>query len=124
VKELKGLGGVNNVAVDASLDSHAAGKWSRENGAIDYLKRLHSRRSAFSAVRFHIKTSPPSPFSPNVADSLPQKLNFTPTGPSVEWDKGVTYAPAQNLARTVRSFRSLHEANKRTVISSPNFLRI
>ncbi|KIJ91692.1 hypothetical protein K443DRAFT_135453 [Laccaria amethystina LaAM-08-1] len=81
VKKLEGLGGVKNVAVDASLDFNAA--------------------AVAANLALTISHSPPSPFNPNEMDSLPQKLKFTPTGPLVGWNKGVIYAQAQNLARTL-----------------------
>jgi hypothetical protein len=55
--------------------------------------------------KFTLKTSPsPSRFDPNLAEPLPEKLEFSPLQESQEWDRGVIYAQAQNLARTVYCF--------------------
>lgn len=51
--------------------------------------------------QFTLKTSPPSRFNPNLTEPIPEKLTFTPHQASEEWDRGVEYAKAQNLARTV-----------------------
>jgi len=53
--------------------------------------------------KFSLKTSPPSPFNPNLKEAIPEKLSFSPLQASKEWDQGVVYAQSQNLARTVCS---------------------
>ena len=53
--------------------------------------------------KFSLKTSPPSPFNPNLKEAIAEKLSFSPLQASKEWDQGVVYAQSQNLARTVRS---------------------
>ncbi|PCH33010.1 hypothetical protein WOLCODRAFT_147118 [Wolfiporia cocos MD-104 SS10] len=87
VKQVKGLGeGVEGqkVVVDASADSHAA-----------------AVAAHLALYNFTLKTKPQSPFDPSLQEPLPEKLTFEPTGVSAEWDTGVIYAKAQNLARTL-----------------------
>ena len=55
---------------------------------------------------FTLKTSPPSRFDPNQTEVISEKISLAPLQGSKEWDRGVIYAQAQNLARTVYSFRS------------------
>jgi hypothetical protein len=56
--------------------------------------------------KFTLKTSPPSPYKPGDEHSAPQELSFQPLQDSREWETGVIYAEAQNLARTVRIISS------------------
>ncbi|KAH9978875.1 cytosol aminopeptidase family, catalytic domain-containing protein [Lactifluus volemus] len=78
VKQVKELGdGAKQIIVDASADAHAA-------------------------VQFTLKTSPPSPYKPGDEPSIPQELSFQPLQDSREWETGVIYAEAQNLARTLK----------------------
>ncbi|KAF8648438.1 hypothetical protein AX16_006282 [Volvariella volvacea WC 439] len=84
VKDLKALDGVSEVTIDASLDPHAA-------AVAAYL----------ALYKFTLKTSPPSPFDPNLTEPIPPKLQFSPIEASKEWDRGAVYAEAQNLARTL-----------------------
>ena len=53
--------------------------------------------------KFTLKTSPPSPYKPGDEANAPQEFSFQPIQRSVskEWEAGVIYADAQNLARTV-----------------------
>lgn len=51
--------------------------------------------------KFTLKTSPPSPYRPGSGSAVPQELSFRPLQDSQEWETGVIYAEAQNLARTV-----------------------
>lgn len=51
--------------------------------------------------KFTLKTSPPSRFNPNLTEPIPEKIAIKPASESQEWDRGVVYAKAQNLARTV-----------------------
>ena len=53
---------------------------------------------------FTLKTSPPSRFDPNQTVAIPEKFTLAPLQRSKEWERGVIYAQAQNLARTVYSF--------------------
>jgi len=85
VKELKAMEGLKDVVIDASLDPHAA-----------------AVAAQLALYKFTLKTSPPSRFNPNLMEPIPEKLNFAPVQPSKEWDRGVVYGQAQNLARTVR----------------------
>jgi aminopeptidase len=50
---------------------------------------------------FTLKTDPPSAFNPNLKEPIPPKIALKPLSASPEWDQGVVYAKAQNLARTV-----------------------
>ncbi|KAF9461961.1 leucine aminopeptidase [Collybia nuda] len=84
VKELRGIEGVKDVAIDASLDPHAA-------AVAAHLARF----------KFSLKTTPPSPFNPNLKEPIPDQLNLTPLKGSQEWDQGVIYGKAQNFARTL-----------------------
>ncbi|KAG6899632.1 hypothetical protein C0993_008491 [Termitomyces sp. T159_Od127] len=84
VKQLKVLDGVKDVAVDASVDPHAA-----------------AVAAHLALYKFSLKTDPPSQFHPNLKDPLPEKFNFSPIQASKEWERGVIYAKAQNLARTL-----------------------
>ncbi|KAF8630945.1 hypothetical protein AX17_005302 [Amanita inopinata Kibby_2008] len=84
VKELKGIDGIKEVVVEASADPHAA-----------------AVAAHLALYKFTLKTSPPSPFNPNLKEPIPEKLSFSPFQASKEWERGVVYARAQNLARTL-----------------------
>lgn len=55
--------------------------------------------------KFNLKTDPPSRFKPG--SKVDKEITFEPLERSKEWDRGVVYAEAQNLARTVRSIHFL-----------------
>ncbi len=59
---------------------------------------------------FTLKTDTPSAFDPRLSEPLPEKLTLSSLSPSQEWNTGVVYAQAQNLARTVRVLASSHES--------------
>ena len=59
---------------------------------------------------FTLKTKTPSPFDPRLTQPLPEKLHLSSLSPSQEWDTGVVYAQAQNLARTVRILGASHDS--------------
>ncbi|KAF8810687.1 hypothetical protein BYT27DRAFT_7064407, partial [Phlegmacium glaucopus] len=84
VKELKNHDGLKDVLIDASADPHAA-----------------AVAAHLALYKFTLKTTPPSPFNPNLTEPIAEKLSFSPLHGSKEWDRGVIYAEAQNLARTV-----------------------
>ncbi|OBZ79403.1 Cytosol aminopeptidase [Grifola frondosa] len=87
VKKVKELGeGVEGrtVTVDASADPHAA-----------------AVAALLAEYKFTLKTKPPSPFDLALKEPLADKLSFSPTASSPEWETGVVYAKAQNLARTL-----------------------
>ncbi|KAI6136054.1 cytosol aminopeptidase family, catalytic domain-containing protein [Pisolithus sp. B1] len=85
VKSVKTLGeGVSEAIVDVSLDPHAA-----------------AVAAHLALYDFTLKTSPPSPFDPRPTERAREKLNLTASAASAEWDRGVIYAKAQNLARTL-----------------------
>ncbi|KAJ7157337.1 leucine aminopeptidase [Mycena filopes] len=85
VKEIKRVADeVTEVVIDASVDPHAA--------AVAAHLALYS---------FSLKTTPPSRFNPNLKESIPEKVALKALDTSPEWDQGVVYAKAQNLARTL-----------------------
>ncbi|KAI0641263.1 cytosol aminopeptidase family, catalytic domain-containing protein [Trametes meyenii] len=87
VKKIRGLGeGVqgSSVAVDASLDPHAA-----------------AVAAHLAAYKFTLKTDTTSPFDPRLSAPLPEKLNLAPIKSDKDWDVGTVYAKAQNFARTL-----------------------
>ncbi|KAI0770877.1 cytosol aminopeptidase family, catalytic domain-containing protein [Trametes elegans] len=87
VKKVRDLGeGVHGstVQVDASADPHAA-----------------AVAAHLAAYKFSLKTKPTSPFDPRLTEALPEKLKLSPLNSHNEWETGVTYARAQNLARTL-----------------------
>ncbi|KAI0066202.1 hypothetical protein BV25DRAFT_1912978 [Artomyces pyxidatus] len=85
VKQVKALGdGDKKVAIDASADPHAA-----------------AVAAHLAKYKFTLKTSPPSSFRPGSKDAGSEKISFEPLKPSKEWETGVVYAEAQNLARTL-----------------------
>ncbi|OCH85603.1 leucine aminopeptidase [Obba rivulosa] len=87
VKHVRDIGeGVDGrlVSVDASADPHAA-----------------AVAAHLALYKFTLKTSPPSAFNPAAKDASPEKLAFKPLTDSNEWQTGVIYARAQNLARTL-----------------------
>lgn len=108
VKDLKNLEGLKDVAVDAALDSHAAGTFQRylqsfcDTFTEADLLDCAAVAAHLSLYKFTLKTSPPSSFNPNLKESLPEKMEFSPLQETEDWNCGVTYARAQNLARTVR----------------------
>ncbi|KAJ7207566.1 leucine aminopeptidase [Mycena pura] len=75
---------VTEVVVDGSLDPHAA-----------------AVAAHLSLYKFTLKTDPPSRFNPNLTEPIPEKVALKPLTASPEWDRGVVYARAQNLARTL-----------------------
>ncbi|KAK7063581.1 leucine aminopeptidase [Favolaschia claudopus] len=75
---------VTEVVVDASSDPHAA-----------------AVAAHLALYNFTLKTDPPSAFNPSLKDPLPEKVTLKPLDASKEWDHGVIYAKAQNLARTL-----------------------
>jgi aminopeptidase len=101
VKQVRELGeGAREIIIDASEDAHAAGK--------PYLNVCRKGSSFVLAVaahlakyKFTLKTTPPSPYKPGDENNVPQELSFQPIQASKEWEAGVIYADAQNLARTV-----------------------
>ncbi|KAI0256218.1 cytosol aminopeptidase family, catalytic domain-containing protein [Lactifluus subvellereus] len=85
VKHAKELGdGAKQIIVDASPDAHAA-----------------AVAAHLAKYKFTLKTSPPSPYQPGNESAVLQELSFQPLQDSQEWETGVTYAEAQNLARTL-----------------------
>ncbi|TFK71453.1 hypothetical protein BDN72DRAFT_837505 [Pluteus cervinus] len=84
VRDLKAIDGISEVLVDTSVDPHAA-------AVAAYL----------SLYKFSLKTSPPSRFNPNLTEPIPEKIELKPIKESKEWNQGVVYAKAQNLARTL-----------------------
>ncbi|KAF7340945.1 Leucine aminopeptidase [Mycena sanguinolenta] len=84
VKEIKSIDEVTEVVVDASVDPHAA-----------------AVAAHLALYDFTLKTDPPSAFNPNLKEPLPPKIALKPLDTSPEWDQGVVYAKAQNLARTL-----------------------
>ncbi|KAF7347209.1 Leucine aminopeptidase [Mycena venus] len=75
---------VTEVVVDASVDPHAA-----------------AVAAHLALYNFTLKTDTPSAFNPNLKKPIPQKIALKPLKSSSEWDQGVVYAKAQNLARTL-----------------------
>ncbi|KAA1472837.1 leucine aminopeptidase [Dentipellis sp. KUC8613] len=85
VKQVKGLGhGERKITIDASADSHAA-----------------AVAAHLAQYNFTLKTSPPSQFKPGNKDEPADTITFEPLQNSKDWDAGVVYAKAQNLARTL-----------------------
>ncbi|KAJ3540499.1 hypothetical protein NMY22_g4275 [Coprinellus aureogranulatus] len=87
VKELKSYDGVTEAQIDASADPHAA-------AVAAYLAQY----------KFTLKTSPPSQFDPRSKEPAKDKIKFSPVEASKDWDRGVVYAQAQNLARTLMEY--------------------
>jgi aminopeptidase len=88
VKELKAHEGVTEAQIDASADPHAA-----------------AVAAHLAQYKFTLKTSPqPSPFDPRNKEPVADKIKFSPVEASVDWDRGVVYAQAQNLARTLMEY--------------------
>ncbi|KAJ7726353.1 leucine aminopeptidase [Mycena metata] len=75
---------VTEVVIDASPDPHAA-----------------AVAAHLALYTFSLKTKPPSPFNPNLQEPIPEKVALKALNASPEWDQGVMYAKAQNLARTL-----------------------
>jgi len=84
VKELKAHEGLKDVFIDASADPHAA-----------------AVAAHLALYKFTLKTSPPSRYNPNLKEAIADKFSLAPLQESKEWDRGVIYAQAQNLARTL-----------------------
>ncbi|KAI9067062.1 Zn-dependent exopeptidase [Trametes sanguinea] len=90
VKKVRDLGEDvqgREVLVDASADAHAA-----------------AVAAHLAAYKFTLKTKPTSPFDPRVphSEAQPEKLKLAPLGAAdKDWETGVVYAKAQNLARTL-----------------------
>ncbi|KAF8548068.1 hypothetical protein OG21DRAFT_1449621 [Imleria badia] len=84
VKGIKALGeGISEAFIDASTDPHAA-----------------AVAAHLALYDFTLKTSPPSPFDPRKEEPA-KKPKLSPIAKSADWDRGVIYANAQNLARTL-----------------------
>jgi aminopeptidase len=85
VKQIRELGdGKKDVIVDTSKDAHAA-----------------AVAAHLAKYKFTLKTSPPSPYKPGEGQAVPQDLSFKPLQDSQDWETGIVYANAQNLARTL-----------------------
>ncbi|KAF8635936.1 hypothetical protein AX15_000107 [Amanita polypyramis BW_CC] len=84
VKDLKGIEGIKELVVEASADPHAA-----------------AVAAHLALYKFSLKTSPQSPFNPNLKEPIPEKISISPFQTSTDWDKGTVYGKAQNLARTL-----------------------
>ncbi|KAG2100038.1 hypothetical protein BD769DRAFT_1677118 [Suillus cothurnatus] len=56
---------------------------------------------------FLLKTSPPSVFDPWGTAGVPKKPEISTNTNSADLDRGVVYANAQNLARTVSSWNGI-----------------
>ncbi|EJF56123.1 leucine aminopeptidase [Dichomitus squalens LYAD-421 SS1] len=87
IKKVRELGDSvegSKVFVDASADPHAA--------AVAAHLALYS---------FTLKTNTPSKFDPRLTEPIPDKLTLAPLAENGEWETGVIYAQAQNLARTL-----------------------
>jgi hypothetical protein len=54
-----------------------------------------------------LKTSPPSAFDPQGTAGVPKKFEISTNTNSADWDRGVVYANAQNLARTLSSWNGI-----------------
>jgi hypothetical protein len=67
--------------------------------------------------KFTLKTSAPSPYKPGNEKTVPQELSFQPIQSSKEWETGVVYADAQNLARTVPIVFMARRVDSLTVVS-------
>ncbi|KAJ7631679.1 leucine aminopeptidase [Mycena polygramma] len=85
VKEISRIADeVTEVVVDATADPHAA-----------------AVAAHLAQYSFTLKTDPPSRFNPNNKEPIPEKLAVKALNASAEWEQGVVYAKAQNLARTL-----------------------
>ncbi|TCD59955.1 hypothetical protein EIP91_011013 [Steccherinum ochraceum] len=88
VKKLKTLGKAiwgSSVSVDASEDPHAAAVGAH-----------------LSMYNFDLKTDPASLYKGYRGADITGRLSFAPLVTAKEWDDGVTYAAAQNVARTLK----------------------
>ena len=106
VKQVKELGdGAKDIVIDASADAHAAGEPSLNIFKLSNSSPFAAVAAHLAKYKFTLKTSPPSPYKPGDETTVPQELSFQPTqleGSELkEWETGVIYADAQNLARTV-----------------------
>ncbi|KAL4070320.1 cytosol aminopeptidase family, catalytic domain-containing protein [Scleroderma citrinum] len=85
VKKIKAFGeGISEAIVDISQDPHAA-----------------AVAAHLALYDFTLKTSPPSAFDPRKTEPAPERLRITASGNSADFERGVIYATAQNLARTL-----------------------
>ncbi|KAM5537543.1 hypothetical protein V8D89_008870 [Ganoderma adspersum] len=87
IKKVRELGEAvegSKVVVDGSSDPHAA-------AVAAHLALYH----------FTLKTKPTSAFDPRLAQPLPDKLALSALSENSEWETGVVYGQAQNLARTL-----------------------
>ncbi|KAL4070318.1 cytosol aminopeptidase family, catalytic domain-containing protein [Scleroderma citrinum] len=76
--------GISEAIVDISQDPHAA-----------------AVAAHLALYDFTLKTSPPSAFDPRKTEPAPERLRITASGNSADFERGVIYATAQNLARTL-----------------------
>ncbi|KAH0837767.1 cytosol aminopeptidase [Lanmaoa asiatica] len=101
VKSIKAFGeGVSEAIIDASTDPHAAGK-ILDVSCINFISQQTAVAAHLALYDFTLKTSPPSPFDPRKREPVPEKPKLSPIVKSADWDRGVVYANAQNLARTL-----------------------
>ncbi|KAG8219237.1 hypothetical protein J3R82DRAFT_76 [Butyriboletus roseoflavus] len=101
VKSIKALGeGVSEAIIDASTDPHAAGE-ILDASYIAFISYQTAVAAHLALYDFTLKTSPPSPFDPRKKEAAPEKAKLLPIATSADWDRGVIYANAQNLARTL-----------------------
>lgn len=101
IKQIKELGdGKKYVVVDASKDAQAAGLPNPSVCAYGTYS-ITAVAAHLAKYKFTLKTSPPSPYKLGEGQAVPQEYSFEPLQDSKEWETGVVYANAQNLARTV-----------------------
>jgi aminopeptidase len=112
IKQIRELGdGKKDVVVEASKDAHAAGLLT-SGFACRHGTHLATAVAAHLAkYKFTLKTSPPSPYTLGEGQVVPQDFSFRPLEDSQDWETGVVYANAQNLARTVPSISSRPKAD-------------
>jgi aminopeptidase len=93
--------------IDASTDPYAAGKiqFNLHNTSSKLL--LQAVTAHLELYNFLLKTSPPSVFDPWGTAGVPKKPEISTNTNSADLDRGVVYANAQNLARTVSSWNGI-----------------
>ncbi|KAF7329583.1 Leucine aminopeptidase [Mycena kentingensis (nom. inval.)] len=102
VKAIGKVEEVEKIIVDAAEDPHAAGE-SFSSVAKQAEETSAAVAAHLAAYKFTLKTEPPSRFNPtpNPAAPAPPTVSIQPLETSSEWTRGVLYAEAQNLARTL-----------------------
>ncbi|KAG1750118.1 hypothetical protein EDB19DRAFT_1904373 [Suillus lakei] len=92
-----------NPAGNAAPDVNPVTLWSLLPQPQKPAKVAQAVAAHLALYNFSLKASPPSAFDPRGTADVSNTLDISMNASSPDWDRGIVYANAQNLARTVSS---------------------